>query len=144
MGWAGEVPSPLWAQGGSADCKGSHSRKKPKCHPCSCYWQLFSYHQREFIAPLTDAEIQKPERKAKGIESKNKNAPPQKKKRGRKSPTKPSHFSAHITRHLSMGRGKRAEPPRICQQVCLGHSWKLLSAKPRSWRKPWRTWPQNS
>lgn len=48
--------------------------KKPKCHSCSCYWQLFSYHQREFIAPLTDAEIQKLELKAKGIESENRNA----------------------------------------------------------------------
>lgn len=122
MGWAGEVPSPLCAQGGSADCKGSRSRKNPKCHSCSCYWQLFSYHQREFIAPLTDAEIQKLELKAKGIDSKNKNTSWKKiiKDIYRKSPPKPSHFSAHITWHLSMGRGKRELSPHadVCRSVC--------------------------
>lgn len=92
-----------------ADCKLSHGRKKPKCHSCSCYWQLFSYHQREFIAPLTDAEIQKLELKAKGIESENRNA---KKKKKRKSPTKTSHFTAHIAHASLHGERKREpEPP---------------------------------
>lgn len=75
---------PVRAQGTSADCRLSRGRQQPQRRPRSCYWQLFSYHQREFIAPLTDAEIQEPELKAKGIESENKNA--NKKKTGRALP----------------------------------------------------------